>query len=169
MGRVARRRAFVGGVCVQQSDRVTIVEIVPQANGFPDERPGPKILPSGTVTVLHLYGSLFFAGARTLEDHLPAVDDTRNAVLVLSLRGHGEMGSTFLNVLRRYVAALRAGDNTMLLIGVEDPLQEQLERTGLLQEIGVDNVFDVGGVSESARAAVDRAQELIRPAAAGAG
>ena len=150
----------------QQSDRVSIVEIVPVENGFPDERPAPTELPSDAVTVLHLYGSLFFAGARTLEDRLPSVDDTHNAVLVLSLRGHGEMGSTFLNVLRRYVATLRAEGNTLLLIGVEDPLQEQLERTGLLEELGVDNVFDVGGVSESTRAAVDRAEQLVRAGAA---
>ena len=150
----------------QQSDRVSIVEIVPVENGFPDERPSPTELPSDAVTVLHLYGSLFFAGARTLEDRLPSVDDTHNAVLVLSLRGHGEMGSTFLNVLRRYVATLRAEGNTLLLIGVEDPLQEQLERTGRLEELGVDNVFDVGGVSESTRAAVDRAEQLVRAGAA---
>jgi sulfate permease, SulP family len=153
----------------QQSDRVTIVEIIPVDHGFPDERPAPPTLPSDAVTVLHLYGSLFFAGARTLEDHLPAVADTRNAVLVLSLRGHGEMGSTFLNVLRRYAAALRSQGNTLLLIGVEDLLQEQLERTGLLLDLGAANVFDVGGVSESTGAAVAHAQQLIRSGTASAG
>ena len=113
--------------------------------------------------MLHLYGSLFFAGARTLEDHLPAAAETRNAVLVLSLRGHGELGSTFLNVLKRYAAALRAGGNTLLLIGVEPPVREQLERTGLLPELGAANVFAVGSVSESMGAAYARAQQLVRP------
>jgi SulP family sulfate permease len=150
----------------QQSDRVTIVEIIPVDQGFPDERPAPKILPSDAVTVLHLYGSLFFAGARTLEDRLPTSADTRNAVLILSLRGHGEMGSTFLNVLRRYVQALRAGGNTLLLIGTEARLHEQLQQTGLLPEIGVANVFDVGGVGESTRVAVARAEALIHSGAA---
>ena len=89
----------------------------------------------------------------------------RNAVLILSLRGHGELGSTFLNVLRRYVAALRVGRNTLLLIGVEPRLQEQLERTGLIADIGADNVFHVGSVSESTRAAVARAEQLVQPPA----
>jgi len=114
------------------------------------------------VSTLNLYGSLFFAGARTLEDHLPTPAGTRNAVLILSLHGHGELGSTFPNVLRRYVAALRVGGNTLVLIGVEPRLQEQLERTGLLVEIGTTNVFDVGDVNESTRAAVARAEQLIQ-------
>jgi sulfate permease, SulP family len=147
----------------QQSERVTVVEVVPLEHGFPDERPAPAALPSGAVTVLHLYGSLFFAGARTLEDLLPAAAETRNAVLVMSLRGHGELGSTFLNVLKRYARALRAGGNTLLLIGVEAPVREQLERTGLLPELGAANVFAVGRVSESMGAAVARAQQLVRP------
>jgi sulfate permease, SulP family len=150
----------------QQSGRVTIVETVPVDHGFPDERPAPDTLPSDAVSMLHMYGSLFFAGARTLEDHLPSTVGTRNAVLILSLRGHGEMGTTFLNVLRRYVAALGVGGNTLLLIGVEPRLQEQLERTGLLVEIGSANVFDVGGVNESTRAAVARAEQLIQLGAA---
>jgi hypothetical protein len=94
---------------------------------------------------------------------LPAVAGTRNAVLILSLRGHGELGSTFLNVLTRYAAALRAGGNTLLLLGVEAPVREQLERTGLLPELGAANVFAAGGVSESTRAAVARARQLVRP------
>jgi SulP family sulfate permease len=148
----------------QQSGRVSIVEVVPVEHGFPDGRPAPGALPSGAVTVLHMYGSLFFAGARTLEDHLPNADDTRNAALVLSLRGHGEMGSTFLNVLKRYAGSLQARGNTLMLIGVEDTLLEQLERTGLLRLLGADNVFAVGRVSESTRAAMDRAQMLVRAA-----
>ena len=46
------------------------------------------------------------------------------------------MGSTFLNVPRRYVAALHVGRNTLLLIGVERRLQEQLEQAGLLADMG---------------------------------
>ena len=85
---------------------------------------------------------------------------------MLSLRGHGEMGSTFLNVLRRYVAALRAGDNTMLLIGVEARSRNSWSGRDCCGSLGGDNVFDVGGASESTRAAMDRAQQLIQSGAA---
>ena len=81
-------------------------------------------------------------------------------MLVLSLHGHGEMGSTFLSVLRRYTASQQAEGNTLMLIGVEDALREQLGRTGLLELLGPDNVFAVGQVSESTRGAVARAQAL---------
>jgi SulP family sulfate permease len=147
----------------QQAGRVAVVEVVPVAKGFPDERPAPAALPSDAVTLLCLYGSLFFAGARALEADLPAAAGTRNAVLILSLRGHGELGNTFLNVLTRYAAALRAGGNTLLLTGVEPPVRAQLDRTGLLPELGAANVFGSDRVSASMRAAVARAEQLIQP------
>ena len=57
------------------------------------------------MTQLNAYGSLFFAGARNLEEDLPQADETDHAVVILSLRGHTELGSTFVGVLERYARA----------------------------------------------------------------
>jgi hypothetical protein len=86
----------------------------------------------------------------------------RNAVLVLSLRGHGEPDSTFLNGLTR-AAARRAGGNTLLRTGVEPPGRAQSGRPGRLPELGAANVFGRDGVSAPMRAAVARARQLLRP------
>jgi len=59
-----------------------------------DRAARPVVLPSNKVTLLYAYGSLFFAGARNLEEDLPQVDQTEHAVVMLSLRGHIELGST---------------------------------------------------------------------------
>ena len=74
------------------------------------------MLASNQITVLNAYGSLFFAGARNLEEDLPQVEETRNAVVILSLRGHTELGSTFIGVLERYAQALHVHGNTLMLV-----------------------------------------------------
>jgi len=126
---------------IGQTNQVKVMELALVPGGFPEERPAPKTLPSNQFTALYLSGSIFFAAAKNLEHMLPAVDDTRRAVVALILRGHPQVGSTFLNVLQRYNEALRARDSKLMLVGVDPDVHEQLTRTGMLQAIGEENVF----------------------------
>lgn len=125
----------------RQSNKVVITWIVPVAGGFPMERPAPRELPSHQLTMLQIYGSLFFAAAKNLEEMLPRVDNTTHAVVALGLRGRGEIGSTFVTVLKRYAEELAARDSRLMLVGVDPRVLDQLARTGLLQVIGQENVF----------------------------
>jgi MFS superfamily sulfate permease-like transporter len=45
-------------------------------------------VPSHQLTLLQIYGSLFFAAAKNFEQMLPSVDDTDRAVVALALRGN---------------------------------------------------------------------------------
>ena len=55
----------------RQSNKVVVTQWVLQPEGFPLEQPAPTKLPSQQLTVLHVYGSLFFAAAKSLEEMLP--------------------------------------------------------------------------------------------------
>jgi SulP family sulfate permease len=125
----------------QESNKVIFTEIVPVPGGLPEERPAPAKLPSHRLTMLMVYGSLFFAAAKNLEDMLPDADDTTGAVVAIGLRGRTEIGSTFITVLQRYVTALQANSNRLMLVGVDPAVRDQLDRTGLLKTIGEENVF----------------------------
>lgn len=125
----------------RQSNKVVVTWIVPVAGGFPVERPAPRELPSRQFTMLQIYGSLFFAAAKNLEEMLPTLDNTTRAVVALGLRGRAEIGSTFVTVLQRYAEELNARDSKLMLIGVDQRVLDQLSRTGLLQLIGEENVF----------------------------
>lgn len=124
-----------------QSNKVTVTQWVPTPGGFPLEQPAPRTLPSHQLTLLHVYGSLFFAAAKYLEQILPGVDDTDRAVVALALRGRSEIGSTFIGVLRRYAEALQARNSKLMLVGVDAAMLELFAKTGLLQVIGAENVF----------------------------
>ena len=147
----------------RESESTTVVEAVTDEKGYATEKPVPDDLPSDRVTRLNIYGSLFFAGARNLEEDLPEVDNTHNAVVILSLRGYHELGSTFITVLGRYVKALQANGNTLMLINVSQAAHEQLLRTDFLSVIGEGNVFLVSEHGETTRQANEQAQQLIQP------
>jgi SulP family sulfate permease len=142
---------------VQESNKVIFTEIVPVPGGLPEERPAPKALPSHRLTMLMVYGSLFFAAAKNLEDMLPDVDDTTGAVVAIGLRGKTEIGSTFITVLQRYANALQANGNRLMLVGVDPAVRDQLKRTGTLKLIGEENVYlatsQLGGAMNQAAAA----------------
>jgi len=149
----------------QQANKVVITEWVLKPEGFPVEQPAPDALPSHRLTVLQVYGSLFFAAAKNLEDMLPGVENTTNAVMLLGLRGRTEIGSTFVGVLRRYAETLRRRNSKLMLVGVDAAVLNQLSRTGLLAIIGEENIFPATAqLGKALNAAVDAANAWLEQA-----
>ena len=106
----------------QQSNTLRIVEWETKDTGWPVERPAPRQLESGRVTVLYIYGNLFYAAADTFEKNLPAVEGSRQAVVILLLRGYEDIGSTVIGVLNRYTQSLHANAGKLILAGVSPAL-----------------------------------------------
>jgi SulP family sulfate permease len=126
---------------IRQSNKVVVTQWVLQAQGFPLEQPPPKRLPSHQLTLLHVYGSLFFAAAKNIEGMLPVVGDSTRAVVAINLRGISEIGSTYMTVLQHYSEALQARQGKLMLVGVDPLVRDQLSKTGMLKLIGDENVF----------------------------
>ena len=120
---------------------VHVMEMVATPDGDFEEHPAPAELSSDKVTVINLYGSLFFAAARNMEEMLPAVGDATRAVVAINLRGKSEIGSTFVTVLQRYGQTLRDHQSKLMLVGVDQNVRDQLAKTGVLELIGEENVF----------------------------
>jgi SulP family sulfate permease len=117
-----------------------VVEIV-DCHERPRETEAPETLPDDRVTVLDIYGSLFFAAGPKVRQCLPAADGARRAVVVLRLRGRGTLHSTTIALVRDYAAELAAGGGRLYLAGVGEEMEDQLRRTGLLRELGPDAVL----------------------------
>jgi SulP family sulfate permease len=127
----------------------------------------PATLPDDSVTVLDIYGSLFYAGARRLGELLPSARNTHHAVVILRMRGHRELGSTFLGVVGRYAEQLRANDGKLLLAGVDPNAKARMEKTGHLAKIGEENVFTANEVlGASTDAAFDAGEAWLKQARA---
>lgn len=111
---------------------VAVRALIPLGDGRFSEGKPPARLPSNAVTVLDVYGSLFFAGARTLEDALPSPRGTTRPVVVLRLRGRTRVGATLIEVLDEYADDLAEVGGRIYLSGVDEELAEQLRTIGKL-------------------------------------
>ena len=140
---------------VRQSNKVTIRRRVFTPDGHVVETEPPADIPPNEVVILQPYGSMFFAAAPTFEASLPsAVPESHNSVVILRLRERTDIGSTFIDVLRRYAEGLTTVGSKLVIVSVSDRLADQLRVTGLVDFIGADNVYRsterVGGALEEA-------------------
>lgn len=127
---------------VRQSNQVTIKRWRLSPEGDLIETDPPAHLPANEVVALQPYGSLFFAAAPVLESQLPApAEGSRSAVVILRLRGRADLGTTFMDVLRRYAQALTAAGSKLVIVSANDRIQEQLRVTGVTDVIAAENIY----------------------------
>ena len=143
---------------------VKVRRLVPVGEGLFSEEEPPDQLPDREVTIIDIYGSVFYADTEAIDAKLPEVRGTREAVLVVRLRGRGELGSSVIGLLRRWAEELQEGGGALLLAGVGEHMSDQLVRTGLADLIGRENVFGARSlVYRSTREAFEAGQRRLRP------
>jgi SulP family sulfate permease len=125
----------------QSAEAVRLERIVRTEDGSFEEGAVPETLPSDEVVGLQPVGSLFFAGMAEFEEHLPETGDARNSVVIIRLRDRDEVGSTFIRAIKRYTVELTSSGNKLMLVGLSEKVILQLEKTGLLDVIGEENVL----------------------------
>jgi SulP family sulfate permease len=159
--------AVVAGVALSvalyvigQSNRITLKRRTFTEHGDVIETDPPARLPANDVVVLQPYGSLFFAAAPIFEASLPEVTrSSRNSVVILRLRERSDIGSTFIDVLRRYAASLATVGSKLVIVSLNEPLAEQFRVTGFTEVIGPENLYRA---TERVGAALEQAQRDAR-------
>jgi SulP family sulfate permease len=135
-----------------------VVELRKREDGRFEEGPAPASLPDRSVTVLDVYGSLLYAGARTLEARLPNPGSATMPVVVLRVRGRTTFGATALSVFRGYAHRLDARGGRLFVSGVDPKVSGLIRRTGRASE---DRPFEIIEatpiIGESTDAAIDQA------------
>ena len=126
----------------QSSTDVSLVQLVKRPDGLIEERNAPKKLSSHEVTVLDIYGHLFYAGARTLEQQLPAPEGTQSPVVVLRMRGYNSFGATLLDVLSDYAEKLKAVGGRLYLSGMSEAAYDQVVESGRIKLMGPVHAYE---------------------------
>ncbi|MBD5786974.1 SulP family inorganic anion transporter [Cellulosimicrobium terreum] len=118
----------------RESQDLRIVRLTRLDDGRVREDPAPHRLEDDTVTVLDVHGSLFYAGARSLEGALPDPAGSRNAAVVLRLRGRVSLGATAFTVLASYADRLGDHGGRLFVSGVEPALADKFANVIDLRE-----------------------------------
>jgi SulP family sulfate permease len=149
---------------------IRILELVPLGDGRLREQPPREELASHSVTLLRFYGTTFFGAAYTLEKMLPSPQKAKRAVVVLRLRGHEGVASTFIGVLERYAGQLQANGGKLMLSGVSESVWQRLLATETTETIPEEDVFlsdDILG--SSSQKAMEAAKLWLEQTAADSG
>ena len=114
----------------QEAIDLRVVQLVEDADGHLVECPRRRGSTSHTTTVLDVYGSLFYAGSRTLQSLLPDPMGSEHPAVLLRLRGRTTLGATFFSVISGYAGRLEAAGGRLYLTGVDPALAARLRAVG---------------------------------------
>ena len=146
----------------QSSGDLSVVELVEQPDGSVEERKRPHRLKDNHITVLDIYGPVFYASARTLGRLLPSPEGVRNPVVVLRLRGLTKVGATLIDVLAGYARKLKEVNGRLYLSGMSEQVYQQLSSGGRLREASHVRAYDATSIrGQSTKAAIAAAREWL--------
>ncbi|WP_328468135.1 SulP family inorganic anion transporter [Actinoplanes sp. NBC_00393] len=146
----------------QEALDLRVVELVPHEGGGFVERPAGRRLESNRVTLLDVYGSLFYAGARTLQSRLPDPVQAERPVVVLRLRGRVMLGATAFAVFADYAERLLDAGGRLYLSGVDPAMVQQIRRNRTVERVDGVQIFEAGEVvGESSLKAYHAARQWL--------
>jgi SulP family sulfate permease len=98
------------------------------------------LTPDEPVVVRHT-GPNFFADVSALAERLPAPDPNRPGVLVVDVGALQQLSSTAIKQVAKYHHELAAAGSGLVIAGIGDRARETLAQTGLLAQLGEQNVL----------------------------
>jgi sulfate permease, SulP family len=123
----------------------------------------PATLPPDQPVVLQYVGPNFFADVAAFADRLPQPDEKAPGVLVIDLGDLEHFSSTTLKSLGKVQAKLAGARSGLVLTGVGPGGRDVLARTGLLEQLGEQNVLPADPhIGVSLDMGVRRGQEYMK-------
>jgi SulP family sulfate permease len=126
---------------VASASHADLQRVEPDAAGWSVTDDIPAALQAGDPLLLRYTGPNFFAEVPSVVAQLPAPAAAAPGVLVLDVGDLQDYSSTMLKALSTYQARLASHGSGLVLIGVREHSRTILERTGLLEQIGPENVL----------------------------
>ena len=94
-----------------------------------------------------------------MQQLLPSAKTAHAAVVIIRMRGLDQIGSTYVLVLERYAAELRANGGRLMLSGLSESVLDQLLRTETTEAIREAAIhMATPTLGESTKAALDAAR-----------
>ena len=126
---------------IESASDIELVEIVNTADGSFREQQPPTALASRSITILHVYGTLFYATADKLAEKLPSSKGSEHPVVILRLRNQRSIGSTFIRMLEQYADQIQRNGGKLMLAGINPKVLHQLEITETTDKIPAEDIF----------------------------
>lgn len=150
--------AFIRG-----ANDISVMHLYKNEKGQLLEGPLPEKLTPGDPIVITVEGSLFFAGAQTLQEKLPQIGTVEHPVVIIRMRNQSKMGATLIDVLDDYAEDLEQAGGKLYLSGLDQKQIRFLEASGKLEKGTEVELFEQTNIlSESTEQAHAHAEAWIR-------
>jgi SulP family sulfate permease len=115
------------------------------------------------ISIIHVEGELFFGAADLFQDQVRRqAEDENIRVFILRMKNARHLDVTAVLALQQLHEYLRATNRHLLISGSNPQVTAVLRRSGLLAQIGAENIFPVEANPNAAtRRALKRATELL--------
>ncbi len=128
--------------CVKASQSATLVALRPAPDGGWDRADVPDTCPSNEVTVLHYAGVGLFAEVPRIDELWPKVNDSSNAVVVLSMGTMPDVPSSkVIRAIRKWATDLEGNGGRLFIAGVSPAAEKVLDRGGITDVLGDDGIL----------------------------
>ncbi|HEY8908830.1 MAG TPA: SulP family inorganic anion transporter [Desulfosporosinus sp.] len=113
------------------------------------------------ILIVQLEGNLYFGSAFDLQEKLDSLVN-KSKVFILRMKYVATIDMTSLEALKIFIRAVREADGILIISGVKSELSEMLEKSNLVSDIDVDNIFmSENEVFASSTNALERARASL--------
>jgi SulP family sulfate permease len=148
---------------LQKTSTPTLAEytINPEGNLAELTDPAQRMHPQ--VSIIHVEGELFFGAADLFQEQVRRIAENENIrIFILRMKNARHLDASTVMALENLHDYLRQTDRHLLICGSNPDVTAVLEKSGLLAQIGAQNVFPATAHPLAAtRLALKRAKELL--------
>jgi SulP family sulfate permease len=141
----------------------TLVEYAINESGNLAELHDPKQRPHPEISIIHVEGELFFGAADLFQEQVRSLADNQNIrVFILRMKNARHLDASTVMAMENLHDYLRETGRYLLISGSNPGVTRVLENSGLLQQIGRENIFPAEtNPTMATRNALKRAKELL--------
>jgi SulP family sulfate permease len=148
---------------LRKTSTPTLVEYAISETGTLAELRDPKERPHPEISIIHVEGELFFGAADLFQEQVRSLAENQNIrVFILRMKNARHLDASTVMALENLHDYLRETGRHLLISGSNPDVTRVLENSGLLQQIGRENIFPAEeNATMATRNALKRAKDLL--------
>jgi SulP family sulfate permease len=149
---------------LQKTSTPLLVEYTFNESGNLAELMDPAKRPHPSISIIHVEGELFFGAADLFQEQVRYLAEDENIrVFVLRMKNARHLDASAVMALENLHDYLRKTGRHLLISGVNDEVERVVRNSGLLQQIGSENIFPAEtNPTISTKRALVRATRLLQ-------
>jgi len=149
---------------LQKSSTPTLVEYGFNDQGQLSELTDPTKRPHSQISIIHVEGELFFGAADLFQDEVRRQAEDQNIrVFILRMKNARHLDASTVMALENLNDYLKQTGRHLLISGSNADVTRVLDRSGLLAQMGKENVFPAeANLTMSTKKALTRASQLLK-------